>query len=29
MSFTDYDDAPESASILNINDQYGLYINGQ
>jgi acyl-CoA reductase-like NAD-dependent aldehyde dehydrogenase len=28
MTFTDYDDAPESTSILNIRDSYGLFING-
>lgn len=29
MSFTDYDDAPESTSILSIREHYGLFINGQ
>jgi acyl-CoA reductase-like NAD-dependent aldehyde dehydrogenase len=28
MSFTDYDEAPESTSILSIRDRYGLFING-
>ncbi len=28
MTFTDYDAAPESTSILNIREHYGLFING-
>ena len=29
MSFMDYAPAPESTGILNLNEQYGLFINGE